>query len=287
MISSSPTLINSLDSQNPSNITTACLKHELSLLVTLNLNTLTRVDLLLLSLIRDLLTETLNSHLMQNELLNLPYILIVKIGRLEKSQSDDNRLGRFKGLNNLKIIGKVKPNLGDNLTQIDSLSSQKNRIQSQPENPLGQFEVFLKTDEILVLLYNSLIIQGIVYNLRGNNQLSQSGKLQIGNHLMGLFLVKLMSLIKIDGHGRSLDILGHIYQLLDPRHSQGDILRGNTRKVKSVKSHLSHGLSKGLGCDRSSHLPRSDFAQIEGVFDLIKKIVKSVLKESVLKDDLS
>jgi hypothetical protein len=85
MISSSPSLIHSLDSQYSFDITSTSLKYKLPFFITLNLYSFRSIDFLLLSLIRDFFTKTFDSHFMKNKLFNFLNISIVKICLFKKS----------------------------------------------------------------------------------------------------------------------------------------------------------------------------------------------------------
>lgn len=73
--------------------------------------------------------------------------------------------------------------------------------------------------------------------------MTQGRELQVRNHLMSLLNIEFFPVLQVDSHGRTLDIPGHVNNLLNPRDTQGNILGRNTGKMEGVQGHLGHGFS--------------------------------------------
>jgi hypothetical protein len=101
--------------------------------------------------------------------------------------------------------------------------------------------------------------------------------LYLSSELVSSFFILFELRQKINLHARSLNVLSHIDDFLETRHSKRHVLRRHTSEMESVQCHLCRRLAYRLSAYRSNHLPRVCYGLIKARLDFTNHPVKRLL----------
>lgn len=200
---------------------------------------------------------------------------------VDHTESEDDGVGGLQGLHDLEGAGLEElPDALQDVVETEPLPAEEGGVDLNSEDPggveSGLFSVLVEPDHITVFLNDGGSRIGVVVDLGNPRNVFEGGELEEGDQLVGVFDLELELLLEVDGHGRSLDVFGAVNDLLDPGHTEGDILGGNSREMEGVKGHLSQSLSDGLGGDGADHLTRVHQRGHVAVLDLIEEVAKGL-----------
>mmetsp|Transcript_73527 Transcript_73527/g.209259 ORF Transcript_73527/g.209259 Transcript_73527/m.209259 type:complete len:277 (+) Transcript_73527:1336-2166(+) len=100
--------------------------------------------------------------------------------------------------------------------------------------------------------------------------------------LVTVWVLGLQFLREVDDKRRRPDLLGHVQNLVEPRHSESHVFGRHTGEVEGVEGHLGGRLSNRLRSLYAAHLARICMRGLEPGFDLSHHPVKRLTGETVL-----
>lgn len=127
-------------------------------------------------------------------------------------------------------------------------------------------------------------VHRIVPDLCGSANTTQGGVFQTGLHLLGTLLVSRKLFVQINVHAGRSDLLGHVDDFFQARHSQRYVLGRHSSIVERVQGHLCGWFSNRLSGHSSDHFSRMHLGLLESIADLSQQPIERTLIELVFAD---
>lgn len=194
-------------------------------------------------------------------------IILLLVGIIQTLNLDpkDQIVGVVIGLHDVELVLERVVQLSLDLLHRQVLKVDLLIVQLEAQQPghsvitsisINGRHLIVESHESFIVLDYSVERIRVVVDRGGPHDMAQSSVLDFSAKLSGHLLVLLVLWQQIDLHAGSLDVFGHVNDLLESWDTERHVLRRHTSKMKGVQGHLGSRLTNGLSGNRSDHLTR-------------------------------